>query len=85
MSGAEQIRAQALEVAADWSPPDAPGSGRLTAALFQAIAAHDELPDRLAALPADHLPALLASAAVSWGCAGTGPHPWWGISPSGVS
>jgi hypothetical protein len=64
--GADEIRAQALEVAAGWSPPDAPDSWRLTAALFQAIAAHDELLGRLAALPPDRLPALLASAAVSF-------------------
>ena len=43
MPGADEIRAQALEVAAGWTPPDAPPSWRLTAALFQAIAAHDEL------------------------------------------
>jgi len=53
-------------VAAGWSPPDAPDSWRLTAALFQAIAAHEGLLGRLAALPADRLPALLASAAVSF-------------------
>ena len=41
-------------------------SWRLTAALFQAIAAHDELLSPLAALPPDRLPALLASAAVSF-------------------
>ena len=53
-------------MAAGWSPADAPGSWRLTAALFRAIAAHDELLGRLAGLPADRLPALLASAAVSF-------------------
>jgi hypothetical protein len=63
---AEQIRDQATEVAAGWSPPDAPSSWRLTAALFQAIAAHRGLLDRLADLPDDRLPALLASAAVSF-------------------
>lgn len=66
LSPAAEIRAQALEVAAGWSPPDAPDSWQLTAALFRAIAAHDELRGRLAALPPDRLPALLASAAVSF-------------------
>ncbi len=66
MPGTDEIRSQALEVAAGWSPPDAPDSWRLTAALFQAIAAHDELLGRLAAVPPDRLPALLASAAISF-------------------
>lgn len=66
MSATEEIRAQALEVAGGWSPPGAPESWRLTAALFQAIAAHEELLGRLAGLPTDRLPALLASAAISY-------------------
>jgi hypothetical protein len=66
VSAAEEIRAQALEVAAGWSPDGAPESWRLTAGLFAAIAAHEELLDRLASLPADRLPALLASAAISY-------------------
>jgi hypothetical protein len=66
VSAAEEIRAQALEVAAGWSPDGAPESWRLTARLFEAIAAHEELLDRLACLPADRLPALLASAAISY-------------------
>jgi hypothetical protein len=66
MSAAEEIRAQSLEVAGGWSPPGAPESWRLTAALFQAIAAHEELLGRLAGLPPDRLPALLASAAISY-------------------
>jgi hypothetical protein len=66
VSVAEEIRAQALEVAAGWSPDGAPESWRLTARLFEAIAAHEELLDRLACLPADRLPALLASAAISY-------------------
>jgi hypothetical protein len=49
---AEEIRAQALEVAAGWSPDGAPESWRLTAGLFGAIAAHEELLGRLASLPA---------------------------------
>jgi hypothetical protein len=61
-----EIRAQAEEVAAGWSPPGAPESWRLTAGLFRAIAGHGELLGRLAALPADRLPALLASAAITF-------------------
>ena len=63
---AAEIRAQALEVAAGWSPPDAPRSWALTAALFRAIAAHEQLLGRLAELPPGRLPALLASAAISY-------------------
>ncbi len=63
---AAAIRAQALEVAAGWSPPDAPPSWRLTAALLRAIAGHEQLVGRLAALPPDRLPALLASAAITF-------------------
>ena len=66
LSGADEVRAQALEVAGGWSPPGAPGSWRLTAALFEAIAAEDELVERLGTLPPDRLPALLASAAVAF-------------------
>ncbi len=66
MSPAAEIRAQALEVAAGWSPPGAPDSWRLTAALFRVIAAHEELLGRPAVLPPDRLPALLASAAISF-------------------
>jgi hypothetical protein len=66
MSAVEDIRAQALEVATGWSPPDAPASWQLTAALFRVIAGHEELLDQLAELPPDRLPALLASAAICW-------------------
>jgi hypothetical protein len=66
LSGSDEVRAQALEVAGGWSPPGAPRSWRLTAALFEAIAADDELVEHLAALPPDRLPALLASAAVAF-------------------
>jgi hypothetical protein len=66
LPGPDELRAQALEVARGWSPPGAPWSWRLTAALFEAIAAHDDLLDRLAALPADRLPALLGSAAIAF-------------------
>jgi Uncharacterized protein conserved in bacteria (DUF2332) len=43
VSPIDELRAQAPEVAAGWSPADAPDSWRLTAALFQAIAAHEGL------------------------------------------
>ncbi|MGP0028004.1 MAG: hypothetical protein ACLPKE_32290 [Streptosporangiaceae bacterium] len=66
MSRADEVRAQAQEVAAGWSPPGAPSSWRLTAALFEAIAADDELLEQLAVLPPGRLPALLASAAVAF-------------------
>jgi hypothetical protein len=66
LSGADEVRAQALEVAGGWSPPGAPSSWRLTAALFEAIAADDELLEQLAVLPPGRLPALLASAAVAF-------------------
>jgi len=65
LSAADEVRAQALEVAGGWSGPGAPGSWRLTAALFEAIAADEELVGQLAVLPPDRLPALLASAAVA--------------------
>jgi hypothetical protein len=61
-----EIRDQALQVASGWSPPDAPASWQLTAALLRAIAEHDELLDRLTDLPPDRLPALLASAATTF-------------------
>ncbi|MGD0934140.1 MAG: DUF2332 family protein, partial [Streptosporangiaceae bacterium] len=66
LSGADEVRAQAQEVAGGWSPPGAPSSWRLTAALFEAIAADDELLEQLAVLPPGRLPALLASAAVAF-------------------
>jgi hypothetical protein len=66
LSGTDEVRAQALEVAGGWSSPEAPRSWRLTAALFRAIADDDELLEHLAALPPDRLPALLASAAVAF-------------------
>ena len=66
MPGADEVRGQALGVARGWSPPGAPRSWRLTAALFEAIAADDDLLGRLAELPADRLPALLGSAAISF-------------------
>ncbi len=66
MTTVEQVRAQAQEVAAGWSPGDAPDSWRLTAELFRSIATHEDLLRSLATLPADRLPALLGSAAISY-------------------
>lgn len=62
----DRVRAQALEVAAGWSPADAPASWQLTAALFRAIAGHEELVAALAELPPERLPALVASAAITY-------------------
>jgi hypothetical protein len=59
-----EIRAQALDLASAWSRQDCPEPWRLTAALFRLIAGHDSLLAMLAELPADRLPALLASAAI---------------------
>jgi hypothetical protein len=80
-SGAEQVRAQALEVAAGWATPDAPPSWRLTAALFGVIAGHDALLRRMAALPPDRLPALLASAAIAFLIRSDRPQPLAGYFP----
>jgi hypothetical protein len=80
-SGAEQVRAQALEVAAGWAAPDAPPSWRLTAALFEEIAGHDALLRRMAALPPDRLPALLASAAIAFLIRRDRPQPLAGYFP----
>jgi hypothetical protein len=66
LSDAAGIRAQALEIADAWSPPDGPESWRLTAALFRVIATHDGLLEVLADLPDDRMPALLASAAITF-------------------
>ena len=81
MPTVEEVRDQALEVAAGWSPAGAPGSWRLTAALFGVIASHEELLGRLAALPADRLPALLASAAISYLVRRDQPAPLAGYFP----
>jgi len=66
VSDPEEIRAQALEMADAWSPPDGPPAWRLTAALFRLIAAHDGLLGVLADVPANRLPALLARAAITF-------------------
>ncbi len=66
MPSVSQVRDQAIEVARGWSPPGAPDSWRLTAAIFDAIADNNALLVAIAALPEDRLPALLASAAISF-------------------
>lgn len=66
MATVEEMRDQALEVARGWSGPDAPPTWRLTAALFEAIADHDDLLGALTFLPPARLPALLASAAIAY-------------------
>ena len=76
-----EIRAQAEEVAAGWSAPGAPESWRLTAALFRAIAADADLLGQLATLPPDRLPALLASAAISFLVRRDQPAPLAGYFP----
>jgi hypothetical protein len=81
MSAVAEIRAQALEVATGWSPPGAPASWQLTAALFRVIAADRELPGQLAGLPADRLPALLACAAICWLVRRDRPEPLAGYFP----
>ena len=82
MPSVAEIRAQAEEVAAGWSAPGSPESWRLTAALFRAIAAEAGLLGRLAALPADRLPALLASAAISFLVRRDRPEPLVGYFPA---
>jgi hypothetical protein len=81
VGGIEEVRAQALGVAAGWSPPDAPPSWSLTAALFRVIAGHEPLLGRLAVLPPDRLPALLASAAISFLVRRDRPEPVAGYFP----
>jgi hypothetical protein len=82
VTNVDDIRAQALEVAAGWSPPDQPESWRLTGALFTMIAGHDELLAALSALPPDRLPALLASAAITFLVRRDRPEPLAGYFPA---
>jgi hypothetical protein len=65
------VAAEALAIADAWSPPDAPSSWWLTAALFRGIASDPVLLDLGAAIPADRRPALLLSAAVRARAQGT--------------
>jgi hypothetical protein len=82
VTDSDDIRAQALAVAAGWSPPDQPESWRLTAALFTLIAEHDELLAALSGLPPDRLPALLASAAIAFLVRLDQPEPLAGYFPA---
>lgn len=68
-------------MAGGWSPPGAPSSWRLTAGMFEAIAADGGLLQRLAALPPDRLPALLASAAIAFLVGRDRPTPLVGYFP----
>jgi hypothetical protein len=78
----DDIRAQALTVAAGWAPADQPESWRLTAALFTAIADHDELLAALSVVPPDRLPALLASASIAFLARRDRPQPLAGYFPA---
>ncbi len=81
-SSVAEIRAQAEEVAAGGAAPGSPDSWRLTAALFRVIAADTGLLSELATLPADRLPALLASAAISFLVRRDRPEPLAGYFPA---
>jgi hypothetical protein len=61
-----RVRDQALEVARGWSGDGAPGTWRLTAALFEAVAHDEHLAAAAAGIPPDRLPALLFVAAVQY-------------------
>jgi hypothetical protein len=75
LSGTEEIQAQALEIATAWSSPGCPESSGLTSALFHLVSMHDRLLDMLAGMPADRMPALLASAAINFLVHRTQPEP----------
>jgi len=81
VSSVAKLRAEALEVAAGWSPPGAPASWQLTASLFRVIAEHEDLLGRLAGLPPGRLPTLLASAAISFLVRRDRPEPLAGYFP----
>jgi hypothetical protein len=80
------VAQQARSIAAAWSPPDAPSSWWLTAALFTAIAEDDALLDLAAEVPLDRLPPLLLSAAVRFHLDREGGDPLaaWFPRPGGV-
>ena len=65
MTGRAEVADQARAVAAAWSPPGAPESWWLTAETFAAIAEDDVLLDLAVGVPADRLPPLLLSAAIT--------------------
>lgn len=61
-----RVRDQALEVARGWSGSDAPGSWRLTAALFDVLADHTDLLALASEIPSERVPALLFVASVHY-------------------
>jgi hypothetical protein len=60
---ADSVRSQATEIARGWSPPGAPPSWGLTAAVFTRLARDDDLLALAAEIPAARMPALLFCAA----------------------
>jgi hypothetical protein len=60
------VAAQADLLARAWSPPGAPPSGRLTAAIFATLRSDPELLGLAAEIPAERLPPLLFSAAARY-------------------
>jgi hypothetical protein len=57
------VRSQAIEIARGWSPPGAPQSWALTAAIFTSLAEDEQLQALAAGVPEERLPALLFCAA----------------------
>jgi hypothetical protein len=62
-STSASVRSQATEIARGWSPPGAPQSWALTAAIFTGLAEDEQLLDLAAGVPEERLPALLFCAA----------------------
>jgi hypothetical protein len=77
----DAVAAQARAIASAWSPPGAPDSWWLTAAMFTAIAEDDVLLDLASDVPMDRLPPLLFSAAVRFLVAEHEPSPLAGYFP----
>lgn len=69
----DAVRSQATAIARGWSPPDAPASWALTAAIFGALAQDDEMVGLAAEIPADRMPVLLFCAAACYLVAGEEP------------
>ncbi|HZD67191.1 MAG TPA: DUF2332 domain-containing protein [Acidimicrobiales bacterium] len=65
-AGVDAVRSQALEVARGWSPPDAPPSWALTAAIFALLADDEGLAGIAAGVPTERLPALVFAAAACY-------------------
>ena len=81
MTGRAEVADQARAVAAAWSPPGAPESWWLTAETFAAIAEDDVLLDLAVEVPADRLPPLLLSAAITLLVTEQRPEPLVGYYP----